>query len=155
MRRECRERFPLHRVPKEPLVSDPDMHHGTCVTHMPWCKWGNVPGNPGACATRNFTYLVRVPWRQSHTVAYELSSHLLYGLHFFSFIAVTVALVKLLKQFAWMWRKINSSTKWNISKWLCKVIIMATPDFQWWRYRSVKCQQSKFLNTGLGRWVCR
>ena len=22
----------------------------------------NVPGNPGACATRNFTYLVRGPW---------------------------------------------------------------------------------------------
>ena len=32
MRRECRERFsPPQRV------SDPDMHHGTCVTHVPWC----------------------------------------------------------------------------------------------------------------------
>ena len=30
MRRECRERFP-----KPPLVSDSDMHHGTCVTHVP------------------------------------------------------------------------------------------------------------------------
>ena len=58
-----------------PLVSDPDMHHGTCVTHVPWCmpgsvtsgflwsRWlGNVPGIPGACATRNFTHLVRGPW---------------------------------------------------------------------------------------------
>ena len=26
MRRECQER-----------VSDPDMHHGTCVTHVSWC----------------------------------------------------------------------------------------------------------------------
>ena len=56
-------------------VSDPDMHHGTCVTHVLWCipgsltsgfRWksvgGNVPGIPGACATRNFTYLVRGPW---------------------------------------------------------------------------------------------
>ena len=23
-----------------PLVSDPDMHHGTCVTHVPWCMPG-------------------------------------------------------------------------------------------------------------------
>ena len=59
-----------------PLVSDPDMHQGTCVTHAPWCMSGsltsgflwspgdgeNVPGIPGACATGNFTYLVRGPW---------------------------------------------------------------------------------------------
>ena len=31
MRRECCERF----FPP-PQVSDPDMHHGTCVTHVPW-----------------------------------------------------------------------------------------------------------------------
>ena len=45
------------------------MHHGTCVTHVPWCMSGsltngggeNVPGIPGACATRNFTYLARGP----------------------------------------------------------------------------------------------
>ena len=55
-------------------VRDPDMHHGTCVTHAPRCMPGlltsgffevgggeNGPGLPGACATRNFTYLVRVP----------------------------------------------------------------------------------------------
>ena len=23
-------------------VSDPDMHHGTCVTHVPWCKPGSL-----------------------------------------------------------------------------------------------------------------
>ena len=23
-----------------PLVSDPDMHHGTCLTHVPWCMPG-------------------------------------------------------------------------------------------------------------------
>ena len=51
------------------IVSDPSMHHGTCVTHVPWCMWGSltrgggekVPGIPGRCATRNFTYLVRGP----------------------------------------------------------------------------------------------
>ena len=53
-----------------PRFSDPDMHQGTCVTHVPWCMLGsltsgflwsgkNVPDIPGACATRNFTYLVR------------------------------------------------------------------------------------------------
>ena len=59
-----------------PRVSDPDMHHGTCVTHVPWCMPGsltsvsfdvrggeNVPGIPSACANRNFTYLVNGPWR--------------------------------------------------------------------------------------------
>ena len=25
-----------------PQVSDPDMHHGTCVTHVPWCMPGSV-----------------------------------------------------------------------------------------------------------------
>ena len=48
----------------------PALHHGTCVTHVPWCMSGsltsgggeNVPSIPGACATRNFTYLLRGPW---------------------------------------------------------------------------------------------
>ena len=70
MRRERRERFPCHRRQGKPLISDPDMHHHTCVTHVPWCMSGsltrgggeNVPGIPGACATLNFTYLARGPW---------------------------------------------------------------------------------------------
>ena len=31
---ECLERFPLHWFQKKPLVSDPGMHHGTCVSHV-------------------------------------------------------------------------------------------------------------------------
>ena len=69
MHQECRERFPRHRLQWKLLVSDPGMHHGTCVTHVPWCmprtltRGGgeNVPGIPGACATRNFMYLARGP----------------------------------------------------------------------------------------------
>ena len=69
MRRECRERFPLHRPHRNLLVSDPGMQHGTCVPHVPWCLSGsltsgggkNVPGIPGACAARNFTHLARAP----------------------------------------------------------------------------------------------
>ena len=65
MHRECRERFPRHRLQRKPLVSDPVRHHDTCVTHVPWCMSGsltrgggeNVPGIPGACTTRDFTYL--------------------------------------------------------------------------------------------------
>ena len=81
MRRECRERFPRHRLQWKPPVNDPGMHHGTCVTHVPWCMPGsltcagreNVPGIPGACATRNFTYLIRSPlhnrcWSRSKVV---------------------------------------------------------------------------------------
>ena len=57
-----------------PWVSDPDMHHGTCVMHGPRCMpgtlasgflwsrwWRKVPGIPGACATHHFTYLTRDP----------------------------------------------------------------------------------------------
>ena len=50
--------FPRGRLQRKLLVSDLDMHHGTCVTHVPWCMSGsltygggeNVPGIPGACA---------------------------------------------------------------------------------------------------------
>ena len=46
------------------------MHHGTCVTDVPWCMSGsltrgggeNVPGIHGTCATCSFTYLIRGPW---------------------------------------------------------------------------------------------
>ena len=40
LRRECWELFPCHRFQRKPLVSDPGMHHGTCVTHVPWCMSG-------------------------------------------------------------------------------------------------------------------
>ena len=58
-----------------PRFSDPDMYHGTSMTHVPWCMLGsltvvsfedgvgeNVPDIPCACTTRNFAYLVRGPW---------------------------------------------------------------------------------------------
>ena len=70
MRRECQERLARNQLQRKPLVSDPGMHHGTCVTHVPWDMSGsltrsggeNVLGIPGACATRNFMYLARGPW---------------------------------------------------------------------------------------------
>ena len=62
-----------------PRINDPGMHHGTCATHVSWwmpgsqtsgsfgSRWrGKLPGIPGACTTRNFTYLVRGPCHVSH-----------------------------------------------------------------------------------------
>ena len=42
MRRECRKHFPHHRLQRKLLVSDPGMHHGTCITHVPWCMSGSA-----------------------------------------------------------------------------------------------------------------
>ena len=61
--------FPRRRFQRKPLVSDPGMHHGTCVTHLPWCMSGsltcgdgeNVPGIPGACAPA----ILRI-WQEAH-----------------------------------------------------------------------------------------
>ena len=61
--------FPHRRFQKKRLVNDPDMHHGTCVTHVPWCMSGsltcgdgeNVPDIPGACAPA----ILRI-WQEAH-----------------------------------------------------------------------------------------
>ena len=61
--------FPRRRLQRKPLVSDPGMHHGTCVTHVPWCMsvslasggGDNVPGIPGACAPAIFRI-----WQEAH-----------------------------------------------------------------------------------------
>ena len=61
--------FPRRRFQRKPLVSYPSMHHGTCVTHVPWCMSGsltcgdgeNVPSIPGACAPA----IVRI-WQEAH-----------------------------------------------------------------------------------------
>ena len=58
---------PHHRFQRKPPVSDPSMHHGTCVAHVQWCMSGsltrsggeNVPGIPAECTTREFRYLAR------------------------------------------------------------------------------------------------
>ena len=63
--------FPRRRFRRKPLFSDPGMHHGTCVTHVPWCMSGsltcgdgeNVPGIPGACAPA----ILRI-WQEAHTM---------------------------------------------------------------------------------------
>ena len=59
-----------------PWVNDPGIHHGTCVTHVSWCKSGFLTSDfpcsrwwgkrytdiPGPCAaTRKFEYFGRGP----------------------------------------------------------------------------------------------
>ena len=70
---------PRRQFQRKPLVSDPGMHHGTCVTHVPWCMSGsltcgdgeNVPGIRGAWAPA----ILRI-WQEAHvaTVVIVLSS---------------------------------------------------------------------------------
>ena len=45
IRRECLEGFPGHRLQRKPVVSDADMHRGTCDTHVPRCMLGSL--SPG------------------------------------------------------------------------------------------------------------
>ena len=49
--------FLRHRIQTKPLVSDHSMHFG--IVNPRWR--GKHPGIPGACATHDFTYLVRGP----------------------------------------------------------------------------------------------
>ena len=74
--------FPRHRFQRKPLVSDPGMHHGTCVTHVPWCMSGsltcgdgeNVPGIPGACAPA----ILRI-WQEAHDIVNLILSRIPYA----------------------------------------------------------------------------
>ena len=57
---------PHRRFRMKPLVSDPGMHHGTCVTHVPWCMSGSLTCGggenvPGACAPA----ILRI-WQEAH-----------------------------------------------------------------------------------------
>ena len=66
---------PGGQLQRKPLVSDHGMHHGTCVTHVPWCMSGsltcgggeNVPGIPGACAPA----ILRI-WQGAHVEALRM-----------------------------------------------------------------------------------
>ena len=70
MRRECRERFPRYRGLAIPAG----------ITARAWLAVSfevsgeeNVPGIPGACATHNFTYLVRSPCYTKRNVLIKIT----------------------------------------------------------------------------------
>ena len=61
--------FPHRRLQRKPLVSDPGMHHGTCVTHVSWCMsgsltrlaWKTFPAFPAHAQTS----ILRI-WQEAH-----------------------------------------------------------------------------------------
>ena len=69
-----------------PLVNDPDIHHDTCVTHVPWCMPGSLTSgfhklvawktfqHYQRMRTRNFTYLARGPWPMASWFASTMQS---------------------------------------------------------------------------------
>ena len=39
--------FSHYRLQRKPLDNDPGMHHGMCVTHVPWCMLGSLTHGGG------------------------------------------------------------------------------------------------------------
>ena len=74
---KCRERFPRHRgltIPTYITARASRTCRDACRDHREAVSFEvgggeNVPGNPGSCAIRNFTYLVRGPWYLFHYVS--------------------------------------------------------------------------------------
>ena len=134
MRRECRERFPRHRLQRKQLVNDPGMRHGTCITHVSWSMSGsltrggreNVPGIPGTCATRNFTYLARGPFITYFMLPYTY----MFGNDLDMYLSINTFVARLLK----IWNKNlhNSATLHHVSikLWLSLPSIM----YQTWSH---------------------
>ena len=57
----CREPFLYHQLQRRPLVSDPGMHHRTCLTHVLWCMSGSPSCGAGENIPGIVTYLARGP----------------------------------------------------------------------------------------------
>ena len=79
MRRNCWESFPRHWLQRKPLVSDPGMHYGMGVTHVPWYMSGsltrsggeNTPGIPGACHAQ--PAVLRI-WQEAYEASFFIVS---------------------------------------------------------------------------------
>ena len=88
-----------------PRVSDPDMHHGTCVTNVPWCML--IPLTSGllcrrrekrsrhsrACSIRNFAYLVRAHGYDSNNIIKRSQSEMTDGKTFIRTYQFTTSIV--------------------------------------------------------------
>ena len=82
------------QLQRKPLVSNPVMHHGTYITHLPRCMSGslshgggkNFPGIPSTCTTRSFTNLARGPSPLTRTILKKLLWGFSFsGVHFVQF----------------------------------------------------------------------
>ena len=62
-------------------VSDPDMHHGTCVTHVPWCMPGSLTSgflwsrNPPCCVSCKRHIRVQAKHTQPNRITHNLATH--------------------------------------------------------------------------------
>ena len=71
MHRECRETFPRHRLQRKPLVSDPSMQYGTCVTHVPWCMYGSPTRDGGETVLAfpaHAQHAILYIWQEAHVM---------------------------------------------------------------------------------------
>ena len=121
------------RIQRKPLVSDPGTHHGTWVTHVPWCTPGlltrgggeNVPDIPGACAIHNFTYLVRGPWwLMRHRIAQQKEACCLpMGNH--TIITIfSISMYMFLLCLPWLYHR-----SFGIQKYICPYSMVSS---RWW-----------------------
>ena len=74
----ARNVFPRRWFQWKPLVSDPGMHHGTCVTHVPWWMSGSLTRGdgeniPGACAPA-----IMHIWQEAYVITYHLIESMWY-----------------------------------------------------------------------------
>ena len=66
--------FSSRRFQRKPLIGDPGMHFGTCVTHVPWCMSASftrdggedVPGIPVACSPEILRIWQGGTWSAKH-----------------------------------------------------------------------------------------
>ena len=125
-------------------VRDPDMHHGTCVTHLPWCMpgslassflWsqgggGDVPGIPGACTTRNFYVSGKRPM-MNHWVYIKLQWHSQYlKISWNSCWYYSNVETHLVYRHNEILVQIHRCSEWSIS-WLCTLICVSHRSFDW------------------------
>ena len=88
-----------------PRVSDPDMHHGTCVTHVPWCMSGSLTSGFLWSRSRGKTFpafpahaqpaTLRI-WKEAHCALV----HQYCQCHIFDYI---YSFVVWLRYFLWCW----------------------------------------------------
>ena len=75
IRPECWELFPRHRLKRKPLVSHPDMHHGTCVMHVPWRMWRWREKTFPAFPAHAQPAILRICWCSGDAGSQEISNH--------------------------------------------------------------------------------
>ena len=81
MHREC---FPRHWLQRKPLVSDIGIHHGTCVTHVPWCMSRSLTAVAGKMFSTFPVHALPAIlhiWQAVHIVWKKLRSLISYALH--------------------------------------------------------------------------